>query len=232
MSEPDDDSRWDETVDVVCVGTSPGVIAYAICCAANDLDVLRVRSSDEADERNAAWYAAMTADLTPAAENRPGFSLARVEPAAAPTGKRVTLEPFIGEHLRRWSAHCLQSPFGVMLTEVPELLLPMRTDDGESVTAAFIGSLGDGDLVTWLADRAREAGLAEPENIMAATILEEGRIAGVELDDGYRVAARAGLVWPAVGGTAVPDLPGPDGFTVAIVGRPAGRFATVDLLRR
>lgn len=236
---PESDLEWDEVVDIVCVGGSPGVLAYAICCAANDLDVLMVRPPAEPDGDIAAWHAAMTADLDPrlnpgrenTAEDRPGFSFARLAPPPAPTGKRVTLETFVGEHLRQWSAHCLQSPFGVMFTQIPELLLPMRTDDGESVTAAFVGELGAGNLVSWLGECAREHGLADPKNIMAAMVFEEGRIAGVELDDGYLVAARGGLAFPVGAEAPGPDLPSSDGCTVAVVGRPAGRFATVNLLK-
>lgn len=241
MTEPGADSAlaWDDVVDVVCVGTSPGVLAYAICCAENHLDVLMVRPAAEPDEQTADWIAAMTADLDPrrdpgpgiAPEDRPDFSLARVAPPPAPTGKRVKLETFVGEHLRQWSAHCLRSPFGVMFTQIPELLVPMRTDGGESITAALVGDLGDRDLVSWLGEGARENGLADRENLMAAMVFEDGRIAGVELDDGYLVAARGGLAFPVAAEVAGPDLPRHDGCTVAIVGRPAGRFATVDLLR-
>ena len=170
MTEPDAGSHleWDDTVDVVCVGTSPGVLAYAICCAANDLDVLFVEVPTQPDEYIAAWYQAMTVDLSPSLSpgrentpgDRPGFSLARAALPPAPAGKRDTLETFVGENLRRWSAHCLHSSTGVMFTQVPELLVPMRTEDGESITAALLGDLGRGDLLTWLNDRAREIGRA------------------------------------------------------------------------
>jgi hypothetical protein len=246
---PDSDVAWDEVVDVICVGSSPGVLAYAICCVAADLDVVLVRASGESDPQTDAWYAAMTEDL-PAprlnpgreitAEDRHAFSLARLVPIPAPTGKRVTLEPFIGEHLRQWSAQCAQSPYGVMFTQVPDLLVPMRTEDGESVTAVSIGDFGsaksqarDDGLEGWLLQEAAEMDLLEPENVLAAMVLEGGRIAGVHLDDGSLIAASGGLALP-VGATA-PHSPLPldaDGLVVAILGRPAGRFATVDLLRR
>ncbi len=230
---------WDDTVDVVCVGDSPGVLAFAICCAAADLDVLIVEPPAVADPELDAWRAAMTEDLhlgpglSPGdpGNDRPGFSFARVTPAPVPVGKRVTLEPFIGEHLRQWSADCLRSPFGVMFTQVPELLLPMRTEEGATITAAFLGVLPDGDVLTWLADRALEAGVPDPEHAMSAMILEQGRVAGVELDDGTRVAATGGLAFPVDAHALVPDLAGLGDCTVAMVGRPAGRFATVDLLR-
>ncbi len=238
------DIDWDEVVDVVCVGTSPGVLAYAICCMAADLDVVLVRPAGEPDPHTAAWYSAMTEDLVAprlnpgretTVEDRPAFSLTRLVPVPVPTGKRVTLEPFIGERLRQWSAHCAQSAFGVMFTQVPELLVPMRTEDGESVTAASIGDFRacDDGLQGWLLQEAGEMDLLEPENPLAAIVLEGGRIAGVHLEDGSWIAASGGLVFPV--GDAVspsPIPPGADDLTVAILGRPAGRFATVDLLRR
>ena len=239
MADPDSGVAWDDTVDAICVGTSPGVLAYAVCCAAHGLDVLLVHPPDEPDQQTAAWYAAMTEDLTPtvspgreyAGEGRQGFSFERVAPMPEPTGKRVKLEPFVGEHLRQWSAHCSSSPLGVMLTEIPELLVPMRTEDGATITAAFLGEIHDGDVLTWLADRAREVGIAESDGTMSAMVLEEGRIAGVELDDGTLVATTGGLAFPVAAEALVPDVPGLGGSTVAIVGRPAGRFARVDLLQ-
>jgi len=257
---PDTDVAWDEVVDVICVGSSPGVLAYAICCMAADLDVVLVGAAGEPDPQTAAWYAAMTEDLLApteglpvprlnpgreiAAEDRHAFSLARLVPIPAPTGKRVTLEPFVGEHLRQWSAHCAQSPFGVMFTQVPDLLVPMRTQDGESVTAVASGDFGsaksqsrDDGLEGWLLHEAAEMDLLGTENVMTAMVLEGGRIAGVHLEDGSLIAASGGLALPV--GTAAPRCPLPldaddlaDGLVVAILGRPAGRFATVDLLRR
>ena len=253
---PNTDVAWDEVVDVICVGSSPGVLAYAICCVAADLDVVLVGAAGEPDPQTAAWYAAMTEDLPAPTEGLPvprlnpgreittedrhAFSLARLVPIPAPTGKRVTLEPFVGEHLRQWSAHCAQSPFGVMFTQVPDLLVPMRTQDGESVTAVSIGDFGsaksrarDDGLEGWLLHEAAEMDLLGPENVVAAMVLEGGRIAGVHLDDGSLIAASGGLALPV--GAAAPHSPLPadaDDLVVAILGRPAGRFATVDLLRR
>jgi hypothetical protein len=243
---PDTGTPWDEVVDVVCVGNSPGVLAYAICCQAADLDVLRVDPPAEQDQQTAAWYSAMAEDLAASTlspgwettpEDRPAFSFARLVPPAEPTGRRVALEPFIGEHLRQWSARCVRSPLGVMFTQVPDLLGPMRTEDGPPVTAAFIGAFhgGGASLPAWLSHRADEVGMLEPENGSATMVFQAGRVAGVQLDDGSLVAATGGLVLP-VSAAASHDPAPPDAaagdLTVGIVGRPAGRFAMVDLVRR
>ena len=68
---PDTDVAWDEVVDVICVGSSPGVLAYAICCVAADLDVVLVGAAGEPDPQAAAWYAAMTEDLPAPTEGLP-----------------------------------------------------------------------------------------------------------------------------------------------------------------
>jgi hypothetical protein len=237
MTATDDSGTdWDEVVDVICVGTGPGVLAYAICCAAADLDVLFVRPPAVPDQQATAWCTAMTEDLGGTPASRPSFSFARLAPAPAPAGKRVVLEPFVGEHLRQWSAQCIRSAFGVMFTQVPDLLLPMRTDDGRCVTAAFLAEFSAGeDLESWLGDIAAEMGLSAPECAMTAMIPVDGRIAGVQVDDGARIAATGGLVLP-VDGAERPDaiLPSaaPGVLTVGVLGRPAGRFAMVDVVRR
>lgn len=233
MTDSGDDSalEWDEVVDVICIGAGPGILAYALCCAANDRDVVLLAPPAIPDEQTAAWKAAMTVDLD-SKQDRPMFSFARAAPTPPSSGKRAALETFVGEHLRQWSAHCLHSPFGLMFTEVPDLLVPMRTDGDETITAAFLGDPGDAGLVTWLGECAREKGVVDAGDRMAAMLLEEGRIAGVELDGGYRIAATGGLVFPAGAQVAGPDLHSRSGYTAAVVGRPAGRFATVDLLER
>lgn len=231
--------NWDETVDVLCVGTGPGVLAYALFCAAADLDVLIVES-DALDPETARWRSAMTVDLAgvaPCAE----LPLVRAEPVAVERiNDRTKLETFVGEELRQWSAGCLASAFGVMFTEIPDLQ-PMRTADGSSVTAGVVGFYRFTDrppgaaLSRWLGERA--GGLLGPAgDRLDGLITEEGRIAGVTLrtDDGPRtIAATRGL---AIAVGAVPEtwpeqceLAGLT-FEVAVVSRPAGRFARVELL--
>ena len=238
MAEPgESDIDWDETVDVLCVGDGPGALAYGILCTAADLDVLIIECA-ELDPQTRDWHSDMTADLD-GGQPDACLSLMRAEPVPVqPINDRTKLEPFVGEHLRQWSAGCLASPFGVMFTQIPELLVPMRTAGGESITAALLGDFpGDraaDDLVAWLWDYARELGVAETENHMAAMRFEGGRAAGIELDDGYLLATSGGFALPVGPETSHPDLPdvSGEGYAVAIMGRPAGRFATVDLIAR
>jgi hypothetical protein len=232
------DLDWDEAVDVLCVGTGPGSLAYGILCDAAGLEVLIVESP-HLDSETREFRDAMTADLGGCP---PGLELAlnHAEPVAAPSGRRAKLETFDGEQLRQWSARCFASPFGVLFTEVPALEA-MRTAAGESITAGLIAGYQPDPhqpgpaLSCWLRERA--AGLFAPEeDRLGGLVVAEGRIAGVSLDttDGpRRIGTSAGLAiavgpapdsWPAQ-----PELAGVTA-DVAVVSRWAGRFARVELL--
>lgn len=238
IAEPTAD--WDETVDVLCVGDGPGALAYGILCTASDLDVLIVESG-LLDAETEQWRTEMTEDLDGNVEDA-HLALIRAEPVAVQKATdRTKLEPFVGEHLRQWSAGCLMSPFGLMTSHVPDLTT-MRTEGGQTITAGIVGSwrcdVPPGPtLVSWLRERAE--GLFGPaDDRLAGLVVEDGRIAGVVLDtaDGpRRVEVTHGLAltlgaapdsWPEqaeLQGCAV---------DVAVISRPAGRFATVGLLAR
>jgi len=232
------DLDWDEAVDVLCVGTGAGSLAYGILCDAAGLEVLIVESP-HLDPQTREFRDAMTADL---GDCPPALDLAlnRAERVTAPSGRRAKLETFDGERLRQWSARCLASPFGVLFTEVAALEA-MRTDAGESITAGLIAGYQPDPkqpgpaLWRWLHERA--AGLFGPEeHRLGGLVVADGRIAGVTLDtmDGpRRIGTAAGLAisvgpapdsWPAQ-----PDLAGVTA-AVAVVSRWAGRFARVELL--
>lgn len=245
MPGESDGIDWDDVVDVICVGMSPGVLAYAVCCAAADLDVLIVDAPEVPDPRIDELYAAMTEDL--GLDSRGDASVDNADssadaacpvrnrilveegqeegrPQAGFYGKREVLEPFVGEHLRQWSARCVGSPCAVMFTQVSDVLVPMRTSDGTSVTAAVIGSEARSAPEDWLRAKVDALGLAAGR-AMAATVFEDGRIAGVQLADGALVRATSGLALPV--GVQTPGPVPPDG-EVALVGRQAGRFARVE----
>ena len=240
MAEPaESEIDWDETVDVLCVGTGPGVLAYGMFCAASDLDVLIVESA-ELDAQTVQWCAVMAEDLAGVAPTSE-LSVLHAEPVApVRITDRTRLEPFVGEDLRQWSAGCLASAFGVMFTEVPDLDL-MRTSDGRPITVGVAGSYRFVDrpagaaLSRWLREQADDL-LGPASDRLAGLVTDEGRIAGADLhtEDGpRRIAATKGV---AIGIGAVPDgwpeQPELDGLTVevAVVSRIAGRFARVELL--
>ena len=219
--EHDWEHDWDDVADVICVGSGPGLIGYAAICGAEGLDVVRADLPAGAiDPEIAAYLAAMTEDLRegPIGDDHVPTRAAPVETAG---GRGATVETFAGAALRLWSARCLASPPGVMVTHVPDhVLAPMRTDAGELITAAVVHPGADQDA-------------AASGDTLAGLIFEWGRLAGAALDgpQGRRlVRAEAGLafsVGPA--GGAAPG-PAPAGATVALVGRRAGRFARLEML--
>ena len=229
MSDPGgDDSgpHWDDVVDVICVGSAPGVLAYGLCCAAADLDVLVIDPPARPDPVLDEFTAAMTEDLgDPEAD--PTLSVNSVRSAPVPESR--TRDDFVGHRLRDWSARCLASPLAVLLTEVSDVLVPICAENGESITAAVLGGY-HAPLERWLRDRAAEQGLTA-DGELAALVLDGGRIAGVRLADGSTVAATAGLALP-IGPEGAPEIDGSGDLEVAVVGRPFGRFARVELLRR
>lgn len=239
MTEHSESADWDETVDVLCVGDGPGALAYGLYCAADDLDVLIIESTD-LDPQTAAWRDAMTEDLG-GCPMEADLSLIHAESVPAEkVNDRTVLEPFVGEHLRQWSARCLASPFGVVTSHVPDLAA-MRTADGQALTAGIVGGFRCEDgrpgraVTSWLRDRAE--GLFGPaEDRLDGLIVEEGRIAGVVLDTAEgpcRIGLTQGL---ALSLGAIPECwPEQSDFAgrsvdVAVIGRRAGRFATVGLL--
>ncbi len=249
MPEPegtDYGPHWDELVDVICVGPGPGVLAYGICCAEADLDVLMVDHPSAPDEVLIGLIAAMTEDLgDPPPDDERAVSMLGPEPIAVPSGRRATmksprdvpLEPFVGHRLRDFSARCLASPYGMMFTEVPELLTPMRIDAGESVTAAVLGPYRS-PLAASLRAQADEYGLTGGDRLIGL-VIEAGRIAGATLDTSagrLLVGATTGIavsVGPMSAGLAEPPGADPDAdLEVAVVGRRFGRFARLELVRR
>lgn len=227
MSEPVDTDGdtggdaidWDEAVDVICVGTSPGVAGYAMICAAAGFDVATVEfPSGGTDPETLAYLAAMTADLD-GGEVTGAASPIRVRPVTITPGRAVKLDPkrrldtFVGERLRAWSAECLHDPAGVLFTAVPDhVLTPMRTDTGELVTAAAVPAGGPAPGVEY--------------GELIAPVYQDGRIAGALLSDGAGrrlVRAQHGIAFPiGPAATPVPRAPEP---LMTLVSRPAGRFA-------
>ncbi len=253
MPEPDGtDScpRWDEVVDVICVGPGPGSLAYAIGCAAADREVLLVKKPAKPDAVLIDLLEEMTEDLgDPEPDCALAVGTAVPEPPAAESGFRATmksplaapLEPFVGQQLRGWSAQCLASPYGVMFTEVPDVLAPMRTSGGQSITAAILGDYRD-SLCASLLRHADGYGLVAADRL-AGLVVADGRIAGAALDTASGpwlvgvtegIAVSVGPMWPEPPESAGADHSADHGadLEVAVVGRRFGRFARVELFRR
>ena len=237
MSEPElskpefrEGIAWDDVVDVICVGTAPGVLAYAICCVEADLDVLVVDCPVEPVAGIAELMSAMTEDLDSPPDEcavSDAVPVCRVRhrtvgEAEPNSGRREPLEAFVGEHLRQWSSLCLASPTGVLFTQVPDVLTPMSTDDG-TISAAVLGAYRT-PLDQWLREQVVLA-----EDRLADLVFDGGRIVGVRLVDGSLIGATGGLALPV--GPTLTDWPaGGVDARVALVSRPAGRFARVELI--
>ena len=243
--------QWDDVVDVICAGAGPGALAHAICCADHDLDVEIADAEiswQTTDPDIAAYLQSMTEDLGLAGTPAPDLELATVlaQPVPVKTDRRATIEPFFGSRLRDWSVHCIASPFGVIYSQIPDLLTPMRAQSGETIRVAELGDYRpDGDrpgaaLTEWLNGQVHERDIyGETGTALHRLIFEEGRIAGAELStpEGLRlVRATLGVAlsigalpadtdWPVQAGL-------PDSAQVAVVSRTASRFGRVELLCR
>jgi hypothetical protein len=246
---PDIDMDFDDVTDVICAGSGPGVIAYAVACAELGFEVLVAESVDQGeftDEETVAYLASMTDDLgdvVPGSDLR--LAAVRAEEAASPGPGRQRLEPFIGHRLRDWSSQCVASVFGLLCTAVPDAVLsPFRTDEGESIEVALLGRYQSGtdmvgeELIGWLMAQADEHDIElDGGSTLQRLVFHDGKVVGgVVTDSGGSRLVRAveGVVlslpvslstkWPLQS-----QLRGVD-TQVAVVSRKAGRFARVELL--
>jgi len=239
--EPESELDWDEVVDVICVGADPGPTAQAISGVQSGRRVLAVSRPQIWDVDTAAYIAEMTAGLTPPESHRQ-TPLTRARPAEPEPARERVIDTFVGAHLRDWAAQCWASPFGVLYTDPFDIdTTPMVTDDGLRIEAALVGiPRPDRPLADWLADQARDHDVQpDPGLALGRLITEYGRVAGAEFTSSsgpLLVRALDGVALPtrmpsAETAVVAPDLGAVD-LEVAIIGRPAGRFGRVELLRR
>lgn len=236
---------WDEVVDVLCVGTGPGVLAYAISAVERDADVLLIGAAEHGDPGTSEYLSAMTEDLE---SDRPAdldLPFIRAEPAAARSGRRDRIEPFIGSRLRDFSAQCVASVFGVLHTESDLAGAAVRTDAGHLLYATELGRFRPGSdrpgpaLVDWLDARAGELGVERDSAMtLQRMVFDAGQVAGAAVrgPSGTRLvgatrgvvlatkAVPAGAEWPVR-----PEL-SDTLVSVAIVRETASRFGRVVLL--
>jgi hypothetical protein len=249
----DIDIDFDDVTDVICAGSGPGAVAYAVACAELGFEVLVADAggqADFADEETVGYLMSMTEDLgavVPGSDLRLPAVQAQeaVLPKVLPGAGRERLEPFIGHRLRDWSSQCAASVFGLLCTSVPDAVLsPFRTEAGESIEAALLGRYQPGtdvvgeELIGWLMAQAEEHDIELDTGLtLQRLVFHEGRVVGgVVTDSGGSRLVRAveGVVlsvpvplstkWPTQS-----QLRGVDA-QVAIVSRKAGRFARVELL--
>ncbi|WP_431234854.1 hypothetical protein ACQ856_10170 [Mycolicibacterium psychrotolerans] len=241
--------QWDDVVDVICAGAGPGALAHAICCADHDLDVEIADAEiswQALDPDTAAYLASMTEDLgldgTPDRDLE--LTAVRAEPVPVRTDRRATIEPFFGSRLRDWSVRCLASPFGVIYSQVPDIMTPMRAESAETVRVAALGDYRpDADragraLAEWLREQADEREIYGASGmVLQRLIFEHGRIAGAELSTPEQtrlVRATAGVALSIGPAPAEADWPVQTGLPgaaqVAVVSRTASRFGRVELL--
>ena len=240
--------HWDDEVDVLCVGSGPGVLAHAVFSAGLGADVLLVDAAAPTDADTLAFLGSMTDDLGPVTPAGADLEVAvlRAEPVPARTDPRAPIEPFIGARLREFALRCVASPFGVLYTEVPDAgWTAMRIEAGDTVQVASIGTFRAGveapapALTAWLDEQAHACDVARAaDSVARRLIFENGRVAGAEL------AAPSGTTLVrALAGVALSTRSAPDGgewpaqpelggrtADVAIIARTAGRFGRLVLL--
>lgn len=243
----DADGQFDEVVDVICAGSGPGVLAFAIACAAQDRRVLVVDSmsvTELDDPDTVEYFQAMTEDLGVVGRD---LALARTQaqPVPPPKGDRPRIEPFLGGRLRQWSAACMGSAFGVMFSDVIDTsMTPLRTKV-EPIRAIPLGTYSaDSDrpgahLVDWLSAQATALdALPVAEWTFRRLLFEGGLVVGAVLDTpsgSYRVRALDCVALDPGRTPGVNEWPVQTGlvgaeFQVALVGRTAARFGRVELL--
>lgn len=153
---------------------------------------------------------------------------------------------FVGSRLKDWAASCLESPYGVLFSRVfDRSMATAYTGAGEPLEVAVIGSLEfDPDqpgsaLTDWLMARVHEREIEiRQSSSLQRLVFDGGQVVGAVIggQDGERaVRARRGVVMGTGGDdvqTAWPTRRNLEGKSVqvAVVSRPASRFAEVELL--
>ncbi|MDO3401949.1 FAD-binding protein [Mycolicibacterium neoaurum] len=248
-----DSHDWDYEADVVAVGAGPAGLACAIAAAAGDLEIVVARPASAVqsghdddvhgwlprldDPATADYFDALSAELPTAdAPDLATSEVYRVE--RAEPNRRRPIDTFVGSRLWDWAATCLGSPFGVLFTRVDYWpTVPMRSTDGTAVDVAVLGEVATpgrtlGDFLDEMADD-RGIEISEECTLQRLVFGEDGWVDGVVLDTpegAWAVRARIGV---AITGTqAVPAEQRLDaGDRIGLVGRRAGRFGRLEVLR-
>lgn len=230
--------EWDDEVDIVCVGTEPAVLAYAVAAESVGMDVIVTRSRARVDaltlaarlglsDESADYVVAVTEDAPLPAEPQALTVRCAGVPLWPDPGPGVS---FSGAALRNWAGSCLGSPYGLLSTTVASLgeeTLPVGTVSGEAV-----------EVGRWLQDRCDEFEVAPSERTcLGSLVFAEGQVFGAVIespDGGSRVRAIAGVVFSTWTGASTPLVaPGALGGTgkaeLVVRRRAFSRFARLEL---
>lgn len=179
--------RWDDVVDIACVGNGIASLAAAVVASDAGLDVFVADADDvntsaqlldsafdlparlgvdPADSETRTYLVAVSDGIQDLARlpRRSGLPAATVSDLPADEGGRVA--PFFGRTLQSWATSCLASPYGALYTDViGRNMSTLRTDNFGVIEAAVIGSVGSdvGTDVTvgeFLAAQANKRGIA------------------------------------------------------------------------
>jgi hypothetical protein len=200
------------------------------------------------DPETAKYLDALTQDIGPLTRYAgPGHVPTRnVDGPQRADAGRGTIATFVGSALRDWANACLASPYGLLYTQVSRpATTTTYTGAGKPLEVAVVGSIDvvDGQLTEgledWLAVHAGDLGIGEESSSsLQRLVFEGGQVVGVIIGTptGPRaVRANNGLVIQIATDSAVPavQVPGLENVTsveVALVTRPASRFARLELL--
>ena len=215
------DIKWDDEVDVLCVGAEAGVLAAGIVAANAGFDAYLGISEPVAGGGALAASLGYRGADKQTTEHLSGFNYAfetagranvrwpvRAVEEIAPlrSRHRGTLEPFFGAPLEQWARRCAAAPNGVLYNRVGKRqMTEMRCSArGEKVEAAVVGSLPLSpdrpplSLLTWLKDCATAAGLRPHIGVrLAKLIFAETGLVGAVLDTAQgiqTVRARENLI--------------------------------------
>lgn len=239
LTLPDDlDSmRWDDVVDVVCVGSGFAMLASAIVSSDAGLETFVADGSgahvgtyradsqadlpsrlgvDDAEFETRDYLTAVTEDLeTPAGLRDPrALRVATVDPRAAGPGYRVP--PFVGSALRSWAGSCLASPSGALYTDiVAKNMSPARTEEDGQIEAAVVAPIDATasrmTLGEFLATQAHLRGIhVHSESPLRRLVFDHtGRVDGIVVatPDGARAVRARHGVVIASGPGVDPDIP-------------------------
>ncbi len=208
-------------------------------------------ATDEQLDATAVYFAAVTAevdaDVSAQPSNDRSVPTRTVRALTESETHSRSIETFLGAGLLDWARVCLGSATGALYSTVRGWSSEtLRDASDKTLRVASLGAIewhaGDGpdELFDWLAAAAAERDIATSSaSTLQSLLFEDRRIIGAELntpDGPYFVRARHGVVispdFTDAGAPAEGDPPQTGALEVCIVGRPASRFARVELVAR